>query len=221
MNEPPAPRGVEFEVHQSMLLFERKWTRRGGLAQIILGAVLGTAGVVMVVVFLATFHIPSLQDGNLWFIFVLLLVSTFLGPAALISSGMKALRKGEQSVTNAEVEARRQVDRASLFAQAQGDLPAAYTTRGRRNALLIGGGIVIFCVIFLVMVWGQPAPLSIPGRVLGFGCALFGLLFMVQPLIFNRKAADVLQQRSARALRQRLAAEEQTGLEDEDATDSE
>lgn len=221
MNEPPVSRSVEFEVHQSMLLFERKWTRRGGLAQIIGGTALGAVGVVTVVVFFFTFHMPSWQDGNLWLIFGLLVISTIVVPIVLISSGLKALQKGEQPVTDAEVEARRQTDRVAMFAQARGDLPAEYTPHGHRNALFIGGGIVIFCLIFLIRVWEQPAALSVPGRILGIGCAFFGLLLMMQPLVYNRKAAQVLQQQSAQALRQRLAAEEYTDMEDEDSTNEE
>ena len=75
---------------------------------------------------------------------------------------------------------------------------------------------MIFSVTFLISVWGQSAPLSGPGRIVGIGCALFGLGVMAQPLVYTHKAADALQQHSARALRQRLAAEEHPDTEDEE-----
>ncbi len=216
MNDEPVSRNKEFEVHRHMLEFEHKWTRRRGLALIMLGTGLASVGTVMVLVFFNTFHVPSLQDGSLWLIFALLVLSTVVFPISLIPSGLKTLQKGEQPITDTEVEARRQAERSQLFAQARGNLPEAYTPHGRRFALIAGGGIATFSVTFLILVWGQPTPLSGPGRIVGIGCALFGLVVMAQPLVYNRKAADALQQRSTQALRQRLADEEHPDTEDEE-----
>lgn len=201
-------RGIDFEVHKHVLEFERKWIRRGGLALIILGSIMGCAGVIALISFFFLFGIPPLQAGGLWFILGALVVITLASPASLISEGSKMLHKGEQPIADAEVQARRQTERTQLFAQAQGELPEEYTPRGRRNALLLGGGIILFSAIVLVTFWRQPFPLSLFGYLFGIGGMLMGLLMTIgQVLAYNQKAANVLQQQSAQMLRQGIAAE--------------
>ena len=90
MEKSPDPRGIEFEVQRHMLQFERKWTRCGGLAQIIIGTAGGVAGLLLSVLFLSTFHLPLSADG-FWLIFFLLVLVTISFPFALIPAGLKML----------------------------------------------------------------------------------------------------------------------------------
>jgi MFS family permease len=221
MNEAPKPRNIDFEVHRNMLQFERKWMRRGGLAQVILGTTVGIVGVIMIVLFLYTFSLPSLQEGNLWFILVLLIIFTIGFPLSLIPAGSKTIRKAEQPIVDTEVEARRQAERAQLFTQAQGQLPEEYTPRGHRFARLLGGGMTIFFAIVLIVFWGQPFPLWLFGLVFGIAGILIGLLLMIQPLVYNQRAASALQRQSAQMLRRRLASEEPLAAEDTPPADPE
>jgi hypothetical protein len=222
MDEFPSFHNSDFAYYQNMLQSERKWTRRGGLAQIIIGAVIGAMGVVgivMFIIFLSTLHIPPLQVGSVLVFFVLLVFIAVVCPLALISSSLKTLHKGKQPVTHEEVEARRQAERAILFNRARGKLPVEYTPRGHRSALLLGGGMVIFFVLVLVAFWGQPFPLSLVGRFLGIGGIFAGLLQMLLPFVYNQRAANRLQHQSAQILRQGIVVEEQADLDDEASSD--
>ena len=219
MQEAPKSRNIDFEIQQDMLKFERRWSRRGGIAQIIFGTAIGVVGIGMIVLFLVTFHIPPLREGNLWLIFAMLVLFTIGLPFSLVPAGLKTLRKAEQPIADTEVEARRQAERSQLFKQAQGHLPEEYTPRGQRNALLLGGGLALFFALLLMAFWGQPFPLWLFGRIFGIGGILTGLLLALQPLVYNRRAATALQKQSAQALRQRLTLEESRNGEDSQQAD--
>lgn len=221
MQEAPKPHNIDFEVQRDMLKFEHRWSKRGGIAQIIIGTAIGIVGIGMIVLFLVTFHIPSLKDGNLWLLFVLLALFTLGLPFSLIPAGLKTVRKAEQPIADTEVEERRQQERSQLFTQAQGQLPVEYTPRGQRNAILLGGGMVLFFAIVLVAFWEQPFPLWLFGRIFGIAGVLTGLLFSLQPLVYNRRAAAALQRQSAAHLRQRLTVEEHEPGVDSQQADSE
>lgn len=208
MEKSPDPRGIEFEEQRQMLQSERTWARRGGLAQIIIGTAAGVAGILLSVLFFISVHFPPLSIDGFWLVFFLLVLITISFPPVVIVAGLKTLRKGEQPITPAEIEARRQEERSQLFAQARGELPHEYTRQGRRNVFLAGSAMTIFFTITLVAFWNQPFPLFLFGYVLGTGGVISGLLFMVLPFLYNQRAADALRHLSVQRLRSGLTHEE-------------
>jgi MFS family permease len=195
------PDNPETEWYRNYLTKDRRLQRRMGMALFIFGTCLLPMGAAFV-----TAMFPRMTN-ILGFLGLVGFFVTFLGgPLGLMLVGWMEYMGGRQPVSLAEIERRRQLERAELFRMAQGKLPWRYS----KVMLAVFAVLGLLLLIPGVILFFDPQGYRDGSLIWGLVYSVCGLLFLLLAFVVLPRQIKRLPAQSARALEARLVVGEIT-----------
>jgi hypothetical protein len=201
MNDPYT--NPESAFHRRILEKERASQRRSGRIA------LWVSGSLLVAFTLLNSVLALRTSLSFWsFLLIEFVIAGGFG-AMLYVFGWTEYKAGTRPVTDQEVDARRQSERARLLREARGILPVSLRPRVLILEFILGVLFIAAGVVLLVLSYATPLD-QFWGRLYGIGFLLCGFSFLSLVLIVKRRRAKQLPAESARELSYRLTRGEIT-----------